>query len=93
MGIVGIINLILIGYVIPAMISYVCIRWMHTYVYIYSKPGMTDIFFVVCPFANIIFAISAIIDVVSYKSKGRGKNEGNSPSMGERFFRMKNKEV
>ena len=93
MGIVGIINLILIGYVIPAMISYICVRWMHTYVYIYSKPNFTDIFLVVCPFANIIFSISAITDVVGHKSEGRGKNKGDGPSIAERFFRMKNKEV
>lgn len=89
MGILGVINLIIIGYVLPAMVSYMSTRWMYTYHYTHIKPGMGDMFFVLCPFFNIIAAFATTAIVIQQKLEGRGKATKKGPSIGEIFFRVK----
>lgn len=88
----SIINAILIFYVIPAMIVYMCTRWLHIYYYKSVKPTFVDVFMVMCPIVNLIVLFAILFEVSDKKSMGFGKNGKASRSFGDVFFGVNKKE-
>lgn len=86
----GLVISVLILYCIPTIIMYLSTKYMYKHIWTHTKPGPMDMFFVLCPYANIMAILPLLLDIYSHKKNSKFRtNKGDKySSLSEKFFKL-----
>jgi hypothetical protein len=75
--------LLLFIYIASGVINYYCFRWLYNHVLKHVRPGLGDMFIVLCPFVNTIGIIPLLVVVSEEYTKMHNRNR---QSIFDKFF-------